>query len=272
MSKWYNNRFLNKLLNNIENLNSKDLQFFINILRENPEPYLWVIDHPTDPYLHFCGKKIKSLNKKKYMDKAYEADHNNRKILLEALEHFQAANRRAAANQPKKLNQNENAINETPDRTPLLLTSAKQQKTSNAKTDKETTPPPITSGSKEEIPAPDRSKPFTALLKNPELKKDIQDKITEAGIPFMLFQKVKTVGNNRNPDGFNSSIAAMIVVFKDLKYFKDEVYFDEILNAYLKETRNRIGKLSYFKRHYRENAYFQTYKENLLDLQLPKLQ
>lgn len=80
----FNERFLGKLLNRMEYLNLKDIQFFIGVLRENPEPYLWAIDHPADPYLFFCGNKLKSLNKKNYLAPAYEVDRQNREILLRA--------------------------------------------------------------------------------------------------------------------------------------------------------------------------------------------
>ena len=87
----FNERFLQRLLSHLEDLRLKDIKSLIGILRENPEPYLWAIDHPTDPYLFFCGNKLKSLNKKNYLAPAYEVDRQNRVILLKALLHLESS-------------------------------------------------------------------------------------------------------------------------------------------------------------------------------------
>lgn len=264
----FNERFLSKLLSRIEYLNLKDIRFFIGVLRENPEPYLWAIDHPTDPYLFFCGNKLKSLNKKNYLAPAYDVDRQNRRILLKALLHLEASKNADV----KKSGGQKTLSNEKPKKKRPNKLLPEKQPTKIGNEDVENNATRIANIQPLPEPKPNRSKPFTSLLNNPEIKKIIQEHLTEAGIPFAIFQRVKTVGNNRNPDGFNSAVAAMIVVFRELGYFKEDTFFDEILDAYLRETRNNIGKLNHFKRHYRESNYFQTYKENLEDLQLAKIQ
>lgn len=264
----FNERFLSKLLSRIEDLNLKDIRFYIAVLRENPEPYLRAIDHSSDPYLFFCGNKLKSLNKKNYLAPAYETDRQNREILLKALLHLEASkNADAKKSGGQKMLSNAKPQTKNPAQ---RLFNGSPIETPNEEVENDATEIKDIPSSSE--PKLNRAKPFTALLKNPELKNQMQGHLTKAGIPFSIFQKTRKVGNNRNPDGFNSAIAAMITIFIELKYFKEDIYFNEILDAYLKETKNNIGKLNYFKRHYRESNYFQTYKENLEDLQLSKIQ
>lgn len=69
-----------------------------------------------------------------------------------------------------------------------------------------------------------------------------------------------------NPDGFKGAVAAMIYVFRKLNYFNKNLSFPEILDAYLLETGNEIGKLNFFKRHYLEDNYFIRYKKSLEDI------
>lgn len=272
----FNERFLSRLLNNLEGLALKDIRFLTQILRENPEPYLWAIDHPTDPYLFFCGKKLTSLNKHNLLAKAYEIDRYNRTVLLNALLHLQTLKGTNAKTPggPKALAAKREIEYLVSDQ--KLITNIKEEievpkiaednlVTKIVETEDKTEAP-------EPEPKPNRSKPFTAMLKSPELKNQIQEHLRMAGIPFSIFQKARKVGNNRNQAGFNSAVAAMIVVFNELEYFKEDIYFGDILDAYLKETKNNIGKLNHFKRHYRESDYFQTYFENLEDLELTKIQ
>lgn len=270
----FSERFLGKLLNRIEELNLQDIRFFIGVIRENPEPYLWVIDHPTDPYLFFCGNKLKSLNKKHYLDRAYETDRQNRITLLKHFKNLEVEKSKTTSHSKtlesakasvKKLAKEKIPAEQPPKEEIIPVNTTEEGLKENVVTEAES------SNIVTEI-KPTPGKPFTALLKDPEIKQKIQEHLTEAGIPFAVFQKVKLVGNNRNPDGFNSAVAAMIVVFRELGYFKEGAFFGDILDAYLKETRNSIGKLSYFKRHYREATYFQNYKRDLLDLQLTKFQ
>lgn len=235
----FNEKFCNKLIARIKEIKYDDIDFFIEILAENPHPYIGTINHPIDPYLNFCGKKLESLNKSKFLDDTYELDQHNRERLLNELKTI------------KTIRKPELKI--PPGEKEAKQTGAKQQKP--------------------ELAYPERKKkqPFTYLLKSTELRNTIQEKLTEADIPFMLFKKTKPVGNNRNPDGFNSGVAVMIVTFKSLRYFKEDFSFDEILDAYLKETGNSIGKINHFKRHYMKNKYFKTYKEDLFDLNIPKI-
>lgn len=117
--------------------------------------------------------------------------------------------------------------------------------------------------------------PFTKML-NPiehskfKTKGIIQDYLFGAGIAFELFhvKPAKKKRDGSNKDGFNGAVAAMIFVFKKLHYFDKDFSFDEILDAYLEETKNEIGKLSYYKAHYLDNGYFIKYKQELLENEL----
>src|SRR5699024_7706644 len=131
-------------------------------------------------------------------------------------------------------------------------------------------------------PTPELSKeeydhlPFTKMLRPTNNSKFgtreiIRDYLLQAGIPFELFSQkpVKQTGKNHNPDGFNGAVAAMIHVFIELDYFASGLTFMNIIDAYLEETGNKIGKLSYFKRHFLEDNYFNQYRNQLKDI-LPK--
>lgn len=63
----------------------------------------------------------------------------------------------------------------------------------------------------------------------------------------------------------------MIIVFLKSGYFKPNTNFAELLDAYLEETNNSIGKLSRFKRDYLNDNYFLQYKEQLEELNIKKL-
>ncbi|HAO06288.1 MAG TPA: hypothetical protein DCQ50_04685 [Chryseobacterium sp.] len=257
----FNEKFCNKLIVRTKEIKPDDISSFIEIFAENPHPYIGTIGHPTDPYLNFCGKKLQSLNKNKFLNDAYELDKHNRERLLHKLK----------------------AI-DTTRKAEFIATQAEDLMSSVSITDRDATKISTPEKGKEakqigakqqkpELAYPERKKkqPFTDLLKSTELKNRIQEKLTEADIPFMLFKKANLVGNNRNPDGFNSAVAVMIVIFKSLGYFKEDFSFDEILDAYLKETGNSIGKINHFKRHYMKNKYFKTYKEDLFDLNISKI-
>lgn len=118
--------------------------------------------------------------------------------------------------------------------------------------------------------------PFTKMLRpveNSKLKTKsvIQHYLQEAGISFELFSQkpIAQTGKDNNPDGFKGAVAAMIYTFQRLNYFEEGFSFPEILGAYLKETGNKIGKLSNFKRHYLDDNYFIQYTNKLKDV-LPK--
>lgn len=254
----FNEKYLQKLIHRIPEIKPGNLSFFIETLAENSEPYIDAIGHPTDPYLNFCGKKLKSLKRQGHLDKAYELDFINRQCLLKEL--------KSTYNAPKSIpNPDPNKPSEELTSLPQPATAKTKKPIAEPKTIIKENTTSLTFSKKK------KTQPFIDLLKSPDLKKTIQEKLTEADIPFLIFKKIQPVGNNRNPDGFNSAIAVMIVTFKELGYFKDDFSFDEILDAYLKETGNSIGKVSDFKRHYMKNKYYKTYKEDLYDLDIPKI-
>ncbi|HMR81584.1 MAG TPA: hypothetical protein PKE30_00530 [Niabella sp.] len=132
-----------------------------------------------------------------------------------------------------------------------------------------------------EVPRPlkhlNQKTPFTDMLQPTNgsvnnTKLFIQQQLTLAGIPFELLipKPVTKTRTNKNPDGFAGAVASMITTFKDLGYFKDDFSFPEILNAFLKETGNSIGKLNNFKRNYLADNYYLRYKASLEDLALKK--
>ena len=55
--------------------------FFLETLTHINAPYSDVINHPTDPYLYFCGKKLQSLKKSGHLEEAFAIDAENRELL-----------------------------------------------------------------------------------------------------------------------------------------------------------------------------------------------
>lgn len=218
--------FTQKLIRALQKIEQSDLSYFQQTLSRYPAAYLNAIDHPTDPYLHFIGKKLSSLNKKNALTQVTRLDKENRQLLLSAL-------------------QQQSIVFQEP-----VLPNE---------------------------PTKNSSAPFSNMLRSiigsvNNTKQFIQHQLTNAGIPFELFipKPIAKTSTNKNPDGFNGAVAAMIVVFKELGYFKDGVSFPELLEAYLKETGNSIGKLNNFKRNYLADNYYLRYKSSLEDLSLKK--
>ncbi len=218
--------FTQKLIRSLQGISNTDLSYFQQTLSKHPTPYMDAVDHPTDPYLHFIGKKLTSLNRKNILAEVIRLDKENRRQLLSALQQqtigFQkpAEHTEAFASVQTSFTNLLKSLNDSPNNTKLF----------------------------------------------------IQQQLTKAGIPFELFipKPVVKTSTNKNPDGFNGAVAAMITVFKELGYFKDGISFPEILDAFLTKTGNSIGKLNNFKRNYLADNYYLRYKESLEDLALKK--
>lgn len=218
--------FTQKLIRALQKIEQPDLSYFQQTLSWYPAAYLDAIDHPTDPYLHFIGKKLSSMNRKNMLAEVTRLDKENRRLLLSALQ------------QQAIVFQEPVATNE-----------------------------PTTS---QPAPFTNMLKPINGSVSNTKLF--IQQQLTSAGIPFELFisKPVTQTRTGKNPDGFAGAIASMISTFKDLGYFKDGFTLPEILDAYLKETGNSIGKFNNFKRNYLADNYYLRYKASLDDLALKK--
>lgn len=218
--------FTQKLIRALQKIEQSDLSYFQQTLSRYPAAYLNAIDHPTDPYLHFIGKKLFSLNRKNMLAEVIRLDKENRQKLLSALQ------------QQSTTFQESVLPNE-----PVEISTA---------------------------PFANMLRPINGSINN--TRQFIQQQLTNAGIPFELFipKPVTQTRTGKNPDGFAGAIASMITTFKDLGYFKDGLSFPEILNAYLKETGNSIGKLNNFKRNYLADNYYLRYKASLDDLALKK--
>ncbi|MFT4156187.1 hypothetical protein [Parafilimonas sp.] len=70
--------FTTKLIRRLPDVNKEDLDYFLQILGHYPSAYPDAINHPTDPYLHFIGKKLSSLNNKNMLDEVIRLDKENR--------------------------------------------------------------------------------------------------------------------------------------------------------------------------------------------------
>jgi hypothetical protein len=217
--------FTTKLIRRLPDVSQEDLHFYVQILGQNPVANKDAIDHPIDPYLHFIGKKIQSLQKTEIFIEIARLDKETRGRLLRALQQ----------------NKIEFGGEET---------------------------------SSKKIPVFSFSEMLHPISESIAATKSfIQDMLTEASIPFELMQlkPVPKTNANKNPDGFNGALAAMITVFKDLGYFKPGLTLPEIVDAYLQESGNTIGKLSFYKRNYFQDNYYLQYKKSLEDLKIKKI-
>lgn len=217
--------FTTKLIRRLPDISQEDLQYYLQILGQNPVANKDAVNHPIDPYLHFIGKKIQSLQKTEIFNEIIRLDMGNRGRLLRALQQ----------------NKIEFDVKETSlTKTPIFSFSEMLHPTN------------------ESIAA---------------TKSFIQDMLTEASIPFELMQlkPIPKTNANKNPDGFNGALAAMITVFKDLGYFKPGLTLPEVVDAYLQESGNTIGKLSFYKRSYFQDNYYIQYKKSLEELKIKKI-
>ncbi|WP_346239619.1 hypothetical protein ABDK00_018170 [Niabella insulamsoli] len=217
--------FITKLIRLLPDIDQEDIHHFYQLLKTRPVAYTNAIDHPEDPYLHFIGKKIQSLEKTEIFKEVIRLDKANRQKLLNALQ------------QHKLAFKNE----EVPSQ-------------------------PLPTFSFSEVLQPIGDSVAST-------KSFIQQQLKAAEIPFELIMSkpILKTRTNKNPDGFNGALAAMITVFKDLGYFKPGLTFSEILDAYLQETGNTIGKLSAYKRNYFRDNYYLQYKKSLEELEIKKL-
>ncbi|HCN83977.1 MAG TPA: hypothetical protein DIT07_10220, partial [Sphingobacteriaceae bacterium] len=98
----------------------------------------------------------------------------------------------------------------------------------------------------------------------------IESKIIEARFPHNIFHSINKTKKGANQTGLNSEIAAMVNVFQDNGYFKQEFTFKDIFKSFGIYTKNQAGKdydYSFFVQDYN----FKKYLENLKSLKINKI-
>ncbi|MCO5291160.1 MAG: hypothetical protein M9959_05425 [Chitinophagaceae bacterium] len=78
--------FFKKIITRLSSCQHSELIFFLETLTHINAPYSDVINHPTDPYLYFCGKKLQSLKKSGHLEEAFAIDAENRELLKQAIQ------------------------------------------------------------------------------------------------------------------------------------------------------------------------------------------
>ena len=84
----FQNSFLKKITTRLSSYQDSELNFFLETLSQITAPYSDVINHATDPYLFFCGKKLQSLKKSGYLEEAFAIDAENRKLLKATIQNL----------------------------------------------------------------------------------------------------------------------------------------------------------------------------------------
>jgi hypothetical protein len=98
----------------------------------------------------------------------------------------------------------------------------------------------------------------------------IESKIIEARLPHNIFHTISKTKKGANQTGLNSEIAAMVNIFQDNGYFKQEFTFKDIFKSFGVYTKNQAGKdydYSFFVQDYN----FKKFLENLKSLKINKI-
>ena len=98
----------------------------------------------------------------------------------------------------------------------------------------------------------------------------IESKIIEARFPHNIFHTINKTKKGANQTGLNSEIAAMVNIFQDNGYFKQEFTFKDIFKSFGIYTKNQAGKdydYSFFVQDYN----FKKYLENLKSVEIDNL-
>jgi hypothetical protein len=96
-------------------------------------------------------------------------------------------------------------------------------------------------------------------------------KLGEAGFELKLLSKVDKLPNGKNPYGLNGAIAAMIDLFCQYNYFRQEYNLEEIFKAYTIYTGNSIAKLRSFLSEFRQDNSYIKHFDKLKRLKISKL-
>ena len=98
----------------------------------------------------------------------------------------------------------------------------------------------------------------------------IESKIMEARFPHNIFHTISKTKKGANQTGLNSEIAAMVNVFQDNGYFKQEFTFKDIFKSFGVYTKNQAGK-DYDYSFFVQDHNFKKYLENLKSLKINKI-
>ncbi|MDQ2719659.1 MAG: hypothetical protein M3Z26_07870 [Bacteroidota bacterium] len=226
----FNDNFLIDLSGNVLLIDNDNIASCIKILRVYPVAYDEKLNTCVDGEISYCYRKIASLKKDKKFDQMFALDLQNRKTVLELLEKRLAANEKAEDN---------NGLY------PIEPDPANNQL--------------------QEISFLDMVNPTNGSIEN--TLSYIESKIIEARFPHNIFHTINKTRKGANKTGLNSEIAAMVNVFQDNGYFKQEFTFKDIFKSFGVYTKNQAGK-DYDYSFFVEDYNFKKYFENLKSLEI----
>jgi len=229
----FNESYRLQLIEHLSNFSGVELQRCQNLLNKNFIPYNNIKEDNPDEELVWCMVKNNHLREDPKFELMYQKDQQNRQAIL-------------------------NEINKLLE----LLDTNKAEMVSFE------TPSTIDKEPKKQPGFLDMIIPINGSIEN--TLNYIESKIIEARFPHNIFHTINKTKKGANQTGLNSEIAAMVNIFQDNGYFKQEFTFKDIFKSFGLYTKNQAGKdydYSFFVQDYN----FKKYLENLKSLEINDL-
>jgi len=99
----------------------------------------------------------------------------------------------------------------------------------------------------------------------------IKDKLKLAEFGYDIFQTIEKGDGGRNQYGLNPRIGAMVDYFSEKNFFLPQCSREQIFQAYMAYTGNKIGKFNIFLSEYRKTRMYKEFYGKLKTLSVNKL-
>jgi hypothetical protein len=229
----FNESYRLQLIEHLSDFSQVELQRFQNLLYNNFIPYHDIGEDNPDEELVWCMVKNNHLRGDTKFELMYQKDQQNREAIL-------------------------NEINK------LLELSD----TNKAEIGSLEIPSTIDKELKKQRDFLDMIIPINGSIEN--TLNYIESKIIEARFPHNIFHTINKTKKGANQTGLNSEIAAMVNIFQDKGYFRQEFTFKDVFKSFGIYTKNQAGKdydYSFFVQDYN----FKKYLENLKSVEIDNL-
>ncbi|MDQ2863653.1 MAG: hypothetical protein M3R50_08430 [Bacteroidota bacterium] len=226
----FNESYRLQLIEHLSNFSDVELQRCQKLLHNNFIPYEGIGEDDPDEELVWCMVKNNHLKEDPRFELMYQKDRKNRDTILKEI------NKRIELLVPNKTEivsfETLVAINKEPKKQSDFL---------------------------------EMLNPINGSIEN--TLSYIESKIIEARFPYNIFHTITKTKKGANQTGLNAEIAAMVNVFQDNGYFKQEFTFKDIFKSFGVYTKNQAGKdydYSFFVQDYN----YKKYLENLKSLEI----
>ncbi|MDQ2720455.1 MAG: hypothetical protein M3Z26_11955 [Bacteroidota bacterium] len=222
----FNESYRLQLIEHLSNFSDVELQRCQNLLYNNFIPYDGIGEDNPDEELVWCMVKNNHLRVDPKFELMYQKDRENREAIL------------------KEINK--------------LIKLLGTNKNETVSFDS------LSEINKEPKKQPDFLDMLTPINGSIEITLSyIESKIIEARFPHNIFHTIEKSKKGANKTGLNSEIAAMVNIFQDNGYFKQEFTFKDIFKSFGVYTKNQAGKdydYSFFVQDYNFKKYLEGLK------------